>query len=244
MALLTRNSAGFRRERVSHNWLMALLHIGHRGAAGYAPGNTLLSIRKALQIGVDLVEVDIQRTSDERLIVLHDRFLQPSTTGKGQVNECSFDEIRKLRTVPGDHPILTLTEVLETVSGHAGLMLEIKAAGIGLSVAAAVGEFGFRDPVYYASFLHEEIRSISMCDPSVQTIALLEGVPVEAAGFALDAQATHAGISVELVSAEFVRKLHEASIRVFVYTVDDPEQIAFARSCGVDGVISNYPDRL
>lgn len=223
---------------------MASLRIGHRGAAGYAPGNTLLSIRKALQIGVDLVEVDIQRTRDDRLIILHDRFLQPSTTGNGLVRGRSLDEIRKLRTVPGDQPIPTLTEVLEAVSGHAGLMLEMKAAGIGLSVAGAVREFAFRDPVYYASFLHEEIRSIRMRDPSAQTIALLEGVPVEAAAFALDAQATHAGISVELLSAEFVRKLHEASLKVFVYTVDDPEQIAFARSCGVDGMISNYPDRL
>jgi len=223
---------------------MRTLRIGHRGAAGHAPGNTLLSIAAALRIGVDLVEVDIQRTRDDHLIVLHDRLLQPSTTGRGWVSDCSLHEIRALRTVPGNQPIPTLVEVLEAVDGHAGLMLEIKSPGIAGAVVQAVHGYGFRGNVYYASFLHEEVRSIRANDAAAQTIALLEGVPVRAAAFALDAQATHAGISIESATPAFVQQLHQAGLRVFVYTVDDPQQIAFARSCGVDGIISNYPDRL
>ncbi|HKR27250.1 MAG TPA: glycerophosphodiester phosphodiesterase [Acidobacteriaceae bacterium] len=223
---------------------MGVLRIGHRGAAGHAPGNTLISIAKALRIGVDVIEVDIQRTRDDHLIVLHDRFLQPSTTGSGLVSDRSLDEIRALRTIPGDQPIPTLVEVLEAVDGHAGLMLEIKSPGIAGAVVTAVRECRFRGPVYYASFLHEEIRSIRASDSSARTIALLEGVPVHQAAFALDAQATHAGVSIESISAGFVQELQAAGLQVFVYTVDDPQQIAFARSCGVDGIISNYPDRL
>lgn len=223
---------------------MRVLRIGHRGAAGHAPDNTLLSIAAALRIGVDLVEIDVQRTRDNHLIVLHDRFLQPSTTGSGLASDCSLDEIRALRTVPGDQPILTLTEVLEAVDGHAGLMLEIKSPGIAGAVVSAVRDDGFRGPVYYASFLHEEIRSIRAADASAQTIALLEGVPVAPVAFALDAQATHAGIAIECLSAEYVQELHRAGLQVFVYTVDDPMQIMFACACGVDGIISNYPDRL
>lgn len=223
---------------------MGVLRIGHRGAAGHAPGNTLISIAEALRIGVDLVEVDIQRTRDDHLIILHDRFLQPSTTGRGLVSDCSLNEIRALRTVPGNQPLPTLVEVLEAVGGHAGLMLEIKSPGIAGAVVKAVRDCGFREPVYYASFLHEEIRSIRASDSSTRTIALLDGVPVHPAAFALDAQATHAGVSIECITAEFVRELHRAGLQVFVYTVDDPQQIAFARACSVDGIISNYPDRL
>lgn len=223
---------------------MGALRIGHRGAAGHAPGNTLLSIRTALRLGVDLVEIDIQRTRDEHLIVLHDRFLQPSTTGAGLASERSLDEIRALRTVPGDQPIPTLAEVLETVSGQAGLMLEIKQRGIAESVAAAVRQLGFNGPIHYASFFHDEIRRLRAGDSGIQTIALFEGVPIRPASFALEANATHAGIAIECLSAEFVQVLHAAGLKVFVYTVDLPEQITLARACGVDGIISNYPDRL
>lgn len=223
---------------------MGVLRIGHRGAAGHGLGNTLLSIAEALRIGVDLIEVDIQRSRDDHLIILHDRFLQPSTTGRGLVSDCSLHDIRALRTIPGDQPIPTLIEVIETVDGHAGLMLEIKSPGIAGAVVKAVRDSAFRGPVYYASFLHEEIRSIRASDLSARTIALLEGVAVHPAVFALDAQATHAGVSIECITAEFVRELHQAGLQVFVYTVDDPQQIAFARACDVDGIISNYPDRL
>lgn len=123
-------------------------------------------------------------------------------------------------------------------------MLEIKSPGIADAVVKAVRGRGFRGPVYYASFLHEEIHSIRASDSSARTIALLEGVPVQSAAFALDAQATHAGVSIECITAGFVQELHRAGLQVFVYTADDPQQIAFARACGVDGIISNYPDRL
>lgn len=123
-------------------------------------------------------------------------------------------------------------------------MLEIKAPGIAGAVAGVVRDCAFGGPVYYASFLHEEICSIRAIYPSAQTIALLEGVPIQPAAFALDAQATHAGVAIECLSASFVKQLHNAGMKVFVYTVDDPMQIDFARRCGVDGIISNYPDRL
>ncbi|HEX8712507.1 MAG TPA: glycerophosphodiester phosphodiesterase family protein, partial [Terracidiphilus sp.] len=80
---------------------MACLRIGHRGAAGHAPGNTLLSIETALRIGVDLIEIDVQQTSDGHITVLHDTRCNPSTTGTGLVAEKSLEEIRSMRTVPG-----------------------------------------------------------------------------------------------------------------------------------------------
>lgn len=228
------------------------LRIGHRGAAGHVPpGNTIASIVAALRLGVDLVEVDIQRTRDGQLIVLHDRLLQGSTTGTGYVCERSLDEIRQLRTVPGDQPIPTLAEVLQAVNGHAGttgrppgLMLEVKQAGTAQNVLRAMRECGFQHSIFYASFLHAELRVIRCNDPAAKTIALLEGVPIDPIAFALQAQATHAGIAMDSLSADFVRALHGAGVGVFAWTADQPEEIARARSAGVDGIISNYPDRL
>jgi glycerophosphoryl diester phosphodiesterase len=223
---------------------MAELRIGHRGAAGHAPGNTLASIAAALRIGVDLVELDVQRTQDGHLIVLHDWLLQRSTTGRGMVSEHSLAEVRRLRTAPGDAPIPSLSEALNLVSGQAGLMLEIKTAGLAEDVYRSVGEAQFHGPVYYASFLHAEIRRIRSLDAAAKTIALLEGAPVDLTAFALQAGATHAGIALDSLSPQFVLTLHAAGVEVLAWTADDPEEIAFARRCGVDGIISNYPERL
>ncbi|MGH9589718.1 MAG: glycerophosphodiester phosphodiesterase [Terracidiphilus sp.] len=223
---------------------MAPLRIGHRGAAGHALGNTILSIEAALRIGVDLVEIDVQQTSDGGIIVLHDRVLHPSTTGRGTVAASSLDEIRFLRTVPGDLPIPTLGEVLACVSGRAGLMIELKVPGITAQTLSAVRNARFAGAVYYASFIHEELLAVRALDAKAPAIALLEGTPVNMTAFALDAKATHAGLSIHSLSRSFVEQLHKAGIQVFVWTVDEPEQIEFAKDCGVDGVISNYPDRL
>lgn len=195
-------------------------------------------------MNVDAIEVDVQRTSDGHLIVLHDRHLHPSTTGRGNVANFRLDEIRNLRTMPGDQPIPTLHEVLACVSGRAGLMLELKAPGIASEAAAAVRQSGFAGPVYYASFFHEEMLVIRDADGDAATIVLFQGTPVNLTSFATDARATHAGLSIESLSPRFVERLHEAGIQVFTYTVDEPEQIEFARACGVDGLISDYPDRL
>jgi glycerophosphoryl diester phosphodiesterase len=223
---------------------MAFLRIGHRGAAGHAPGNTLLSIETALRIGVDVVEIDVQQTSDGQIIVLHDFSLQPSTTGHGTVAARSLDEIRSLRTVPGDQPVPTLDDVLACVNNRAGLMIEFKVSEIAEQTLHAVRNAGFSGAVYYASFLHEELLAVRALDANAATIALLEGTPVNMTAFALDAKATHAGLSIHSLSGRFVDKLHGAGIQVFTWTVDEPEQIAFAKSCGVDGLISNFPDRL
>jgi glycerophosphoryl diester phosphodiesterase len=223
---------------------MACLRIGHRGAAGHAPGNTLLSIETALRIGVDLIEIDVQQTSDGYITVLHDTRCNPSTTGTGLVAEKSLAEIRSLRTVPGGEPIPTLDEVIAALHGKAGLMIEFKSSGIAARAIEAIRTAQFPGDVYYASFLHEELLAVRALDKDVRTIALLEATPVNLTAFALEAHATHAGLSIHSLTLRFVDALHRAGIQVFTYTVDDPEIIAFARACGVDGLISNYPDRL
>lgn len=223
---------------------MAFLRIGHRGAAGHAPGNTLLSIETALRIGVDLIEVDVQQTCDGYITVLHDTRCNPSTTGTGLVAEKSLAEIRSLRTVPGGEPIPTLDEVIAAVRGRAGLMIEFKSPGIAAQTISAIRSAQFPGDVYYASFLHEELLAVRTLDRNAPTIALLEGTPVNKTAFALDARATHAGLSIHSLTPRFVDELHAAGIQVFTWTVDEPEIIAFAKDCGVDGLISNYPERL
>ncbi len=211
------------------------LTIGHRGAAGLAPENTLLSVETALSIGVDIVEIDVHRSRDGHLIVMHDERVDRTTNGSGYIRDLTLPEIRALQ--PG---VPLLAEVIHAVKGRAALMIELKIRGMADDVVATASGAS----VYYASFLHSELLRIRELEPAARTIALLDGIPVSPTGFALDAKATHAGIAFDSLEPEFLAALKNAGLAVFTYTVDDPRDIAYARSLEVDGLISNFPDRL
>jgi glycerophosphoryl diester phosphodiesterase len=224
-----------------------ILRIGHRGAAGHAPENTIAAIRKGISLGVDFVEVDVQRTRDGRLVVMHDALVDRTTDGTGLVSEMTWKELQLLDAGGGERvPCLeaALEAALAAANGHAGVMLEAKTAGIGPDLHRAVRASGFLGPVIYASFLHAEILAIRAIDPLARTMALMECVPVSGAAFARDANATMVGLAYDSAAAEFIATLHDAGLEVLLYTVNEPRLIQRAIDLGVDGVISDYPERV
>lgn len=212
------------------------LKVGHRGAAGHAPENTLHSVETALALGVDVVEIDIHVSRDGHLVVMHDARVDRTTEGCGYVRDLTLAELQSLK-VP------TVAQVIETVRGKAALMLELKVRNITRQLADLTAQTP-DVPVFYASFLHSELLRIRELDPAARTIALLDGVPVSPSAFAIDAQASCAGIAFDSLEPDFVRSLKAAGIGIFTYTVDEPRDIAIARALDVDAIISNFPDRL
>jgi glycerophosphoryl diester phosphodiesterase len=212
------------------------LRIGHRGAAGHAPENTLLSIETGLSLGAEVIEIDVHRSLDGELIVMHDDRVDRTTSGSGYIRDLTLAQLRALE-VP------TLAEAMQAVKGRASLMIELKVRHIVPEVVCIAAN----NPdvsVFYASFFHSELLRVRELIPSAQTIALIEGVPISLTAFAIEAQATHAGVAFQSLEPEFVRALQDAGLAVFTYTVDEPREIRYARSLGVDGLISNFPDRL
>lgn len=220
-----------------------MLRIGHRGAAGHAPENTLAAIRKGIELGADLVEVDVRRTRDGELVVMHDKRVDRTTNGTGYVANMTLPELRRLDAGEGQR-IPTVAEVLEAADARTGLMLEMVAQDIANQLYALVRETRFRGTVIYASFLHAELLAIRRADGEAQTLALLEAVPVQPSAFARDARASHVGLGVDRVTPEFIHALQADGLKVFVYTVNDPRDIEWVKSLNVDGVISDFPDRI
>jgi glycerophosphoryl diester phosphodiesterase len=214
-----------------------MLRIGHRGARGHAPENTLKSIEAGIAAGADLVELDVQRTRDDQLVIMHDKRVDRTTNGSGLVSEMSLTELRELDAGLGER-IPTIEEVLDVANGRIGLMLEIITPGISRELSRIVRQGGFKEQVIYASFLHAELLSLN----HGSRLTLLEGIPVSPTAFALEAGAAYVGLSLDSLTREFVDVLHKSALKVLVYTVNDPRDIAWLHSLGVEGIISDYPE--
>jgi glycerophosphoryl diester phosphodiesterase len=220
-----------------------VVRIGHRGAAGHAPENTLAAIRKGIALGVDFVELDVRRTADGVLVVLHDETVNRTTDGKGRVDRLSLRDIEKLNAGNGEH-IPTLEEVLMVAGGKAGLMLELKATGVAQQTVESVRKAGFKGPVIYASFLHKELTHVRAADPEASLMVLFGGLSRASVARAIQYGSSYVGLRHDKATRALVASFHRADLPVFVYTANTPRDIQHALSLDVDGVISNFPDRI
>ena len=213
---------------------------------GHAPENTLKSIAKALELGAPWVEVDVYPV-DGHLVVIHDNRLERTTTGSGYVWEKTFLYLRTLDAGQGEK-IPTLNEVLDLVSKRAGINIELKAPDAAALVAKVIED---RIRTHWdvknflvSSFYHHEIVAVKQLDHRIRTDALIAGVPLDYTLFAEKLGAYSVHQSIEFVNREFITDAHDRKLKVFVYTVNHPEDIARMDALGVDGVFTNYPDRV
>ncbi|MGA2870623.1 MAG: glycerophosphodiester phosphodiesterase family protein [Verrucomicrobiota bacterium] len=224
-----------------------LFCFGHRGARGHEPENTLRSVRKALELGADGIEVDVY-LADGQLVVIHDDTLERTTNGAGRVAGKSFAYLRSLDAGHGE-PIPTLAEVFDTVNRRAVINVELKGPGTAAPVAQLIGQYvqsgGWRHQDFLvSSFDLAQIQAIKRLQPGIRTGALIEKVPPGLAAFAeqLGAWSVHPG--KRCVSPELVADAHRRGLKVFVFTINRPAEIAFMQSLGVDGVFTDYPERV
>jgi glycerophosphoryl diester phosphodiesterase len=220
-----------------------VLRIGHRGAAGYAPENTLAAVQKGIDLGVDFVEIDVRRTADGVLVALHDATINRTTSGKGRVEALSLRELRAFDAGNGER-IPTVEEVLNLADGRTGLMLELKSAGVARSTVQAVRQADFNHPLVYASFLHDELIQVRAVDPKAALMVLLEKPPRAPGAYARQYHAAYAGLRHDRASTSVVDACHHDNVLVWVYTANRVADIRRVLSLGVDGVISDFPDRI
>jgi glycerophosphoryl diester phosphodiesterase len=223
-----------------------LLCIGHRGAMGHAPENTLLSIRKALSLGTPCIEMDVYNV-DGHLVIFHDNRLERTTDGMGYLLDQRFDDLRTLNAGKGEK-IPTLKEAFEAIQLKAGVNIELKGpdtAGPVVKFIYKMRETGWsNDLLLVSSFNHRELSVVRRLDPEIKLGAMMTGLPVDDAAFGESLGAYSVHLSLEFVDLRFVKDAHARGLRVFVFTVDHPEDIKKIRKMGVDGVFTNYPERV
>ena len=145
-----------------------MLRIGHRGAKAYAPENTIASFKKALEIGVDAVELDVRKTKDNFLVVIHDEDVKRTTNKEGLVRELTLKEIKNLST-EGNEKIPTLEEALDFLDKKVKVFIELKEAGVEAQVLDIVCKKGVEKNVVITSFLEEALKKVRELNDEIAT---------------------------------------------------------------------------
>lgn len=223
-----------------------MLCIAHRGARGHAPENTLAAIKKALQLGAPSIEIDVYQV-DGHLVVFHDDRLERTTNGSGYLLDHKFSELRQLDAGNGQ-TIPTLQEVLQTIDQAAAINIELKGPQTAVPVLQVVDQFrqsGWANDLFLiSSFNHRELVEARRLDAGIKIGALTSCLPVNNAEFAerLGSYSVHP--SIEFVDPLFVRDAQRRGLRVYVFTVNHADDIDKMQRIGVDGVFTDYPERV
>jgi glycerophosphoryl diester phosphodiesterase len=219
-----------------------MLRIGHRGARAYEPENTIRSFKKALEIGVDAVELDVRKTKDNQLVVIHDAEVKRTTDGKGLVSELTLTEIKTFSTEKGEK-IPTLKEALDFLDKKVKILIELKEAGVEKQVLTAANERGLQKNVIIVSFIEEALQKVRELDNEVET-GLIYARHKNPLKTALELKANYLLPLYRFTHTDNVQKAHENSLKVIVWTINNPEEVAEYAKKGVDGITSDKPDIL
>ena len=212
--------------------------IGHRGAAGIEPENTLRGFKRALEHQVHAVEFDVHQI-DRELVVIHDDTVDRTTDGTGALTDFSFERLRQLDAGDGER-IPILKEVLDLVTTSVGVNVELKGPGTATAVAEVLRQYSHRQLV--SSFDHEELRQF-VADGSGIPVAPLFGRWRENGLEIARALRAHAvNISDRIAIPERITDIVDAGFACYVFTVNDVQHAKDLKEMGVSGVFTDRPD--
>jgi len=213
--------------------------MGHRGAAALEPENTLLSINRALEIGVNAVEIDVHLTRDRELAVIHDSTLDRTTNGTGPVSNYTLSEIKKFDAGKGER-IPSLQEVIDLVRGRCRLIVELKEDGTEQGVVELIRKNELYDSAYVISFWHMLVKRVKEMNSRIKTGVLMVGCPVNAC-LAKSAFADALVMNYAFINRELVETAHREGVKVFIWNIDCPDLLKPYADMQVDGIGSNDP---
>lgn len=234
---------------------MKILDIGHRGASGIAPENTIASFKEAIKSGADAVELDVHLTKDKKMVVIHDASIDRTSNGSGYVRLTNFKELRKYNYGTRRNPqkIPTLEEALKAIGTKVNVIVELKLSIIGHEKQALdiINKAKNKKKIWIHTSHKTIIRNIRKINKKIRVgyIVLLSFIQHLLLPFDLRFARRY---NVDFFSVDeifinkhfvnkFVKNLQKAGIKIYVWTVNDLNSILQSVSWGVDGIITNYP---
>jgi glycerophosphoryl diester phosphodiesterase len=196
-------------------------------------------------MGADYIEIDVQPTRDGRLVVFHDRTMPRLTGLPGYVRDYTFLELTEKANLSNRQKIPSFEEVCDLVAkSNVGLYVEIKSVGIESPILKTLCKYFDISNCLIGSFYHRSILKLKQIDPTVKTIALMEGVPVTTRNIVRDSQCNYLGLGIGSLDEQQIREVRSEGCGVIVWTVDEADELPLLCKLGIDGVVSNFPDRI
>jgi glycerophosphoryl diester phosphodiesterase len=215
--------------------------IGHRGAAGLAVENTIVAIRKALELGVKIVEVDVRLTSDRKIVVFHDEDLKRLAGVDKKIRDLTLRDLREVRI--NNEGIPTLDEVLAEVSGKAGILIEIKEEGWEDLVVSSIKQNKAVDWSAVISFHEGAVQKVKLLYSRIPT-GLIYAIPP---GKVIDAKRLMASMvlpNYRILTNKHLEFAHKQGLKVVTWTVNEPSKALELALAGVDGITTDYPNLI
>jgi glycerophosphoryl diester phosphodiesterase len=217
--------------------------VGHRGAAGVLPENTLKGFRYAIELGVDAVECDVHLTRDGRLVVMHDDTVNRTTNGSGKVAEMTLADIRALEAGDGE-TVPTLEELLDAVRGEVRLLCELKADGTEAPAADAVLARGMASDVLFVSFSQDRLANVKRRRADLRVGAIFGFASARGLARALRLGVEHVGVMYKAISLGTVERARKAGVEIGVWTPNELAEMKAMMALGVDCITTDRPDIL
>ena len=217
--------------------------VGHRGAAGVLPENTIQGFQYAIDLGVDYVECDVHLTRNQQLVVMHDETVDRTTSGSGPIGELDFAAIRAL-DAGADTQVPTLDEVLETVRGKVKLLCELKGQGVEEKTVDTVESHGLEAQVIFTSFHMERLERVRKRGAHFRLGATFADPREEDITSALELRPTAVGIYYKNLCLHLVEQVLDAGLELHAWNPDTLREQQAMIALGVTGVSTNRPDIL
>lgn len=225
-----------------------ILKIGHRGAKGHLTENTLESIKKALSLKVDGIEVDVHRCASGQLVVFHDFTVDRITDGTGEIAKYNLNALKKLKT-KGTYQIPSLAEVLALVDNKCLLNIDLKGPDTAKEAARIITFYVDKKGWEYkniliSSFQEDLLQTVYEANDQIPLGVLTDNNLGKTVAFAKTIKAVSIHTDYTMLTEEIVAELKADNFKVLAFTVNNLNPLERVKSYGVDGIISDYPDRI
>ncbi|PID56328.1 hypothetical protein CSB45_11615 [candidate division KSB3 bacterium] len=228
--------------------------IAHRGASGYAPENTLASFEKGLDLGADMLELDIHMSKDSELVVIHDATLERTTNGSGYIKNYSLKELKQFDASKGfdayrGERIPSLQEVFDLAKKRAAFAIEIKNCpilypDIEKNLVHLIEQNDLVDDALVITFYHPSLKEITRLNPDIQTGILYTAALIEPWKAAESVGATALHPHYAYTFPEMIKEAHKRHYLVHPWTINSVADMEQWLEYGVDGITSDFPDSL
>lgn len=226
-----------------------ILNIGHRGAMGHEPENTLASIKKAIDLGADGFEIDVFKCLSGEIVLFHDKYLDKLTDGEGLIEKKSLIDLKKLSVLGTENKIPTLEEVLNIINKQVFLNIELKGKNTAKASLELVEEFINQKKIssqniLFSSFNWNELEKLRELNSDVKIALITENDPLLAIETAKKLKAFAINPNYKDLSKKNIKIIHNNDFKIYTWTVNNKRDISKMKLLKVDGIITDFPDRF